>query len=97
MGIVVEGIALRPPGLGAEVGRQLLVASLAGAVVRLFGGRLFGGRLFGLALTAVGGLLRRVVGIGIVVVLHKLHYRDSQLRNPPTPDLTPIHDRDNAI
>ena len=49
MAIVVNGIALRPPGLGAEVGRQLLVTGLGGALVRFFGGR-----LFGLALTAVG-------------------------------------------
>ena len=37
MGILVDGIALRPPGLGAEVEWQLLVACLGGAVVRLFG------------------------------------------------------------
>ena len=64
--------------------RKLLVARLVGAIVRLFGSR-----LFGLALTAVLGLIRIVVGVGIVVVLHRPHNRDSQPRNPPTLDPTP--------
>jgi len=85
--VVVDGIALRPPGLGAEVGRQLLVAYLGGAFFRRIGGW-----LFSLALTAVGGSIRLVVGVGIVVVLHKPHNCDSQPRNPPTLDLTPTRE-----
>jgi hypothetical protein len=75
----VERIALGASSERPESVRKLLVARLIGAVVGLFG----------LALTAVLGLIRIVIGVGIVVVLHKPHDRDSQPRNPPTLDPTP--------
>ena len=80
----MERIALGASSERPESVRKLLVARLVGAIVRLFGSR-----LFGLALTAVLGLIRIVVGVGLVVVLHKPHDRDSQPRNPPTLDPTP--------
>ena len=77
--VIVERIALGTPRERPVLGRQLLIARLVGPVVRFFA----------LALQAVGGLIRLVVGVGIVVVAHKPRNHDSQPRNPSTFNLTP--------
>ena len=66
--VIIERIALGASSERPESVRKLLVARLIGAVVGLFG----------LALTAVRALIRIVVGVGIVVVLHRPHNGDSQ-------------------
>jgi hypothetical protein len=58
--IVVERIALSETAERAQSVREFLVACLVGTLVRLFG----------LPLTANWGLVRLVVGIGIVVFAH---------------------------
>lgn len=80
---VVERIALGGSSKGAQSGRELLVASLVGPLVgcRGFGRRRFGRRRFGIALGAVRGLIRLVVGVGIVVIVHS---PASMTANPAT-------------
>ena len=78
MGVAIDGIALCPPGFGTEFEWQLLRRCFGSALVRNY--RLAGG--------TVRGLIRQVVGAGIVVVLHKLLNDGSQPRNPPALDLT---------
>ena len=85
MGFIIDGIALASSGFRAEFQRQMLVTCLGGAIVRLIGCR-----LFDLALTAVGGLIRQVVGVGIVVFAHS---PATMTANPATTylSLTPCH------
>lgn len=70
MRFIIERVTLGAPREGPESGRELLVARLVGAIVRLFG----------LARQTVRGLIRRVVGVGMVVVAHKPRNHDSQPR-----------------
>ena len=60
VGVVIEGITLRPPGQGTVVQGQLLIAGLVGALRRRFG----------LAGTGVWVLIRLVVGVGVVFAFH---------------------------
>jgi hypothetical protein len=60
MAFVSDGITLGPSGDGAVFGWELLIACLVRSLVGLFG----------LALAAVRGLIRLVVGVGAVVFAH---------------------------
>ena len=79
MRVIIQRGALSEPREGAQSRRELLVTRLVGSIVLLFC----------LALTAVWGLIRLVVGVGIVVVAHKPRNHDRQPRNHPTFNLTP--------
>src|SRR5690606_38842461 len=64
VGVVVDGIALRPSGLGAVFGRQFAVAGVGGFVGRAAVWN------FVLLARALRGLVGLVVGVGVFVAFH---------------------------
>jgi hypothetical protein len=70
MAVVIDGITLGLSGDGAVFGWDLLITCLVRSLVGLFG----------LALAAVRGLIRLVVGVGVVVFA----YNSATMAGRPT-------------